>query len=86
MRNVALLFTIVGLLTVGGFAQQPTSSKAKDESELRRIESDTVKLEQQNDSSVTNSLADDWVYLGVKVLTKSDFQTNVKEMADSLFL
>jgi hypothetical protein len=61
-------------------------SKAQDESELRRIEPDTVKLEQQNDSSVTNSLADDWVYRGVKVLTKSDFQTNVKEVAESLFL
>lgn len=61
-------------------AQRQNSSKAQDESELRRIECESGKFEQQNDSSLTNLLADDWVLLGgTKVLTKSELQANVKQ-------
>jgi hypothetical protein len=78
VRNVAFLLTAAAMLLIGASAQLHNSSKAQDERELRRIESETAKLEQQNDSSVTNPLADDWVYLGAKVLTKGNFQATVK--------
>ena len=80
MRNVALLFVAMGVLTIGAFAQLQNSSKAQDESELRRIESESGRFEQQNDSKWTDLLADDWVLLGAtKVLTKSELQANVKQ-------
>lgn len=80
MRNVALLFVAMGVLTIGVFAQLQNSSKAQDESELRGIESESGKFEQQNDSKLTDLLADDWVLLGgKKVLTKSELQANVKQ-------
>ena len=79
MRNAAFLFAVAGLLTIGASAQPQNSSKAQDESELRRIESETAKFEQQNDSSMTDLLANDWVGLGAKVLTKGELQANVKQ-------
>jgi hypothetical protein len=72
VRNVAFLFAVAGLLTIGASAQLQNSSKAQDESELRRIESEAAKFEQQNDSSMADLLADDWVLLGTKVLTKTE--------------
>src|ERR1700680_5083841 len=72
------LLAVAGLLTIGAPARLQNSSNRQDESELRRIESETAKFEQQNDPLVTDLLADDWVGLGAKVLTKSEFQTNVK--------
>jgi len=77
--NIASLFAAVGLLTVAALSQLPKSSKAQDENELRKIESETSKFEQQNDSSIMGLLADDWVYLGARVLTKSEFGANVKQ-------
>ena len=80
MRNVALLFLGMGVLTIGAFAQLQNSSKAQDESELRRIESESGKFEQQNDSKWADLLADDSIFLGgTKVLTKSELQANVKQ-------
>ena len=79
MRNAAFLFAVAGLLTIGVSAQLQNSSKAQDENELRRIESETAKFEQQNASSTTDLIADDWVGLGAKVLTKSELQANVKQ-------
>jgi hypothetical protein len=74
VRNVAFVFAVAGLLVIGASAQPQNSSKAQDESELRRIESETAKFEQQNASSMTDLLADDWVGLGAKVLTKGEFK------------
>jgi hypothetical protein len=71
--NIGSLFAAVGLLTVAALSQLPNSSKAQDENELRKIESETAKFEQQNDSSIMGLLADDWVYRGARVLTKSEF-------------
>jgi hypothetical protein len=79
MRNVAFLFAVAGLLTLGASSQLQNSSKTQDEDELRRIESETAKFEQLNDSSMTDLIADDWVGLGAKVLTKRDLQANVKQ-------
>jgi hypothetical protein len=73
-------FAVMGVLTIGAFAQLQNSSKAQDESELRRIESDSGKFEQQNDSKWMDLLADDWILLGgTKVLAKSELQANVKQ-------
>jgi hypothetical protein len=79
VRNVVFLFAAAGLLTIAVSPQLQNSSKAQDESELLSIESETAKFEQQNDSSKMDLLADDWVGLGAKVLTKSEFQANVKQ-------
>ena len=80
MRNVALLFVAMGVLTIGAFAQLQNSSKAQDESELRRIESESGRFEQQNDSKWTDLLADDWVLLlNNKNLTKTELQASVKQ-------
>ena len=80
MRNVVFLFAVAGLLTIGGSAQLQSSPKGQDESELRRIESETIKFEQQNDSKWTDLLADDWILLGnKKSLTKTELQANVKQ-------
>jgi hypothetical protein len=79
VRKAAFLLAVAGLLTIGASAQLQNSSKAQDESELRRIEAETAKSEQQNASSTTDLLANDWVGLGAKVLTKSELQANVKQ-------
>jgi hypothetical protein len=79
VRNVAFVFAVAGLLAIGASAQLQNYSKAQDESELRRIEAETAKFEQQNAWSTTDLLADDWVGLGAKVLTKSELQANVKQ-------
>jgi hypothetical protein len=80
LRNVAFLLAVAGLLTIRVSAQPQNSSKAQDESELRRIESETAKFEQQNDSKWTDLLADDWVLLeNNKNLTKTELQANVKQ-------
>jgi hypothetical protein len=77
---VAFLFAVAGLLTIGSSAQLQNSSQVQDESELRRIESETAKFEQQNDSKWTDLLADDWVLLGNKTnLTKTELRANVKQ-------
>lgn len=80
MRNLFFLFAVAGLLTIGMSAQVQDSSKAQDESELRRIESDGATFEQQNDSKMTDSLAEDWILLGnKKALTKTELRANVKQ-------
>ncbi len=80
MKRVAVLFGAAGLLALGAFVKSQGATKGQDEQELRRIESETAKFEQQNESSNMGSLADDWVFLGAKkVLSKREFQENVKQ-------
>ena len=79
MRNILRLFAAVALLAVAAHSQLQHFSKTQDEEELRSIESKTAECEQRNDSSIMNFLADDWVFLGTKVLTKSEFVANVKQ-------
>ena len=79
MQRIAVLFGTAGLLAIGAFVQSRGATKGQDEQELRRIESETAKFEQQNEPSNMGSLADDWVWLGgKKALSKSEFQENVK--------
>jgi hypothetical protein len=79
MRRVVVLFGGTGFLAMAAFVQSHGRSKGQDEQETWRIESETAKFEQQNDPSKMGSLADDWVWLGgKKVMSKSEFQENVK--------
>ncbi len=79
MKRVVVLFGAAGLLALGAFVKSQGATKGQDEQELRRIESETAKFEQQNEPSRMGSLADDWVFLGSKkVLSKREFQENVK--------
>ena len=80
MRGVVVLFCTAGLLAAGALVQSHGATKSQDEQELRRIESENSRFEQQNDPSNMGSLADDWVWLaGKKVLSKSEFKENVKQ-------
>ncbi len=80
MRRIAVLLGVAGLLAVATLIQGRAATKGQDEQELRKIESETARFEQQNESSNMGSLADDWILLGgKKVLTKREFQENVKQ-------
>ena len=78
MRKTIGLLAATGLLVAVAFAQSQRASKTQDEQTLRKIESQTAQIEQANDVSKMGALADDWVLLGRKILSKSEFQQNVK--------
>ncbi len=79
MRRIAVLLSVAGLLAMAAFLQGRAATKGQDEQELRQIESETARFEQQNDSAGMGSLAEDWVCLGSKkTLSKAEFQENVK--------
>ena len=65
------------------FYFQPLLSKPAEEKELRRIEAETARLEQQNDTALAKFLADDWVCFGARTLSKKEFIENVKSNLDS---
>ena len=77
MKKIVALLGAAGLFVALAFAQNQSAARAKDEQSLRKIESETADLEQQNDSSKMGALADDWVYLGRKVLSKSEFEQSL---------
>jgi ketosteroid isomerase-like protein len=78
MRIIAP-FMVAGILLFASSSQAQTS----DEKELRRIETETAKLEQQNDTSLAKFLADDWVCVGpARNLSKKEFVQNVKHNLD----
>lgn len=74
MRIVAILF-LVGLFLS---ASEVRAQSTNDEKELRKIESETARLERQNDSALAKFLADDWVCVGSRGLSKKEFVENVK--------
>jgi hypothetical protein len=80
MRGAVVLVGAVGLVAVATLIQSRAATKGQDEQELRKIESETARFEQRNEPSNMGSLADDWVWLGgKKVLSKREFQENVKQ-------
>jgi hypothetical protein len=83
MQKVIGLFACAGLLGVFALGQDRVTPKGQDEQTLRKIESETAQSEQANDASKMGALADDWVYLGRKVLSKSEFQQNIKRNGPS---
>ena len=71
------------VLTAGLFLSTPSIrsqvvSGSSDEQALRKIEAETAKLEQQNDSGLEKFLSDDWVCAGSRALSKKQFIENVK--------
>lgn len=79
MRNTFVLLSTVGVLAVVAVAQSQKAANTQDEQQLRKIEAETGKFEQQNDSSKMDLLADDWLAAGsAKVLSKKEFEENVK--------
>ena len=73
MRTVVMIFLAAMLLSASSIGAQTT-----DEKELRRIETETARLEQKNDVGLAKFLADDWVLAGAKGLSKKEFIENVK--------
>jgi hypothetical protein len=55
------------------------------EKELRRIEAETARLEQQNDTSLVKFIADDWVCVNParSSISKSEFIQNMKHNLDT---
>jgi len=77
MRLSAALL-VSGLLLAATVIQSQVTSVSSDEQALRKIEAETARLEQQNDSGLEKFLSDDWVCAGSRALSKKQFIENVK--------
>jgi len=78
MKKSLVVLVGAGIL-LGVFASRfAVSAKSSDEAEILRIEKQTALGEQQNDVSVMHLFAEDYIAAGVKVLTKKQFEENVK--------
>ncbi len=77
MRRLSML-SIATFLFVALAVQAQDSRPAADERELRRIEAKTAEMEQENNPGIEKYLADDWVCVGLRVLSKRQFLQNVK--------
>jgi|SRR5215467_3398592 len=70
---------IATVLFVATFVFAASSqAQTADEKELKRIELETARLEQQNDVGLGKYLADDWVCVGMRNLSKTEFLQSVK--------
>ena len=78
MRTVGI-FLLAGIF----FSTSSVQGQTAEEKELRRIEAETARLEQQNDTSLAKFLADDWVCVGARTLSKKEFIENVKRNLDT---
>jgi ketosteroid isomerase-like protein len=79
MKNLKLL----ALVAMLGFAAMARSQGTSDDLALRQIEAETGRLEQKNDTSIAKYLADDWVCVGARALSKREFIANVKSNLDT---
>ena len=77
MRAYSALL-IAGFLLVPYSIPVDVATGNSDEQALRKIEAETVRLEQQNSPDIEKLLADDWVCSGPRMLTKKEFVENVK--------
>jgi ketosteroid isomerase-like protein len=72
-------FLVIGLFLATPSLQSQNVTQSADEKELRGIETETAKLEQQNDSALAKFFAKDCIYVGpTRVLSKSEFVENIK--------
>jgi len=78
MRSIEI-FLLAGIFFSASYAQPQTA----EEKELQRIEVETARLEQQNDTALAKFLADDWVCVGARTLSKKEFIENVKRNLDT---
>ena len=69
-----LLAVVAGVLFSVPFVRAQTN----DEEELARIEAQTSRLEQRNDTTLAKYLADDWICVGARSLTKGRFIQNLQ--------
>jgi hypothetical protein len=72
--RIIVAFVIAGIL----FPASPLQAQISEENELRRIETEIARLEQQNDPALAKFLADDWVCVGTRGLSKKEFIEKVK--------
>jgi len=72
---------VAGILLFASSSQAQTN----DEKGLRRIEAETARLEQQNDTSLVKFIADDWVCVNPArgSISKSEFIQNMKHNLDT---
>lgn len=70
-----LLVVLAGVL----FSVPSVRAQTNDEEELARIEGQTSRLEQRNDTTLAKYLADDWVCFGARNLTKEQFIQNLQQ-------
>jgi len=70
-----LLVVVAGVL----FSAPSVRAQTNDEEELARIEGQTSRLEQRNDTTLAKYLADDWVCVGARSLTKGQFIQNLQK-------
>src|SRR5215467_7862250 len=73
MRAIATVL-FVATFVLAAWSQAQTT----DEKELKRIELETARLEQQSDVGLGKYLAEDWVCVGMRNLSKTEFLQNVK--------
>ena len=78
MRTVGI-FLLAGIF----FSAPSVQAQTAEERELRRIEAEIARLEQQNDTALAKFLADDWVCVGARTLSKREFIENVKRNLDT---
>jgi hypothetical protein len=76
MRPYSTLLVAVSFFVVPSVNCQTAPGAA--EQELLRIERETARLEQQNDVSLAKHLANDWVLVGPRRVSKAEFIQNVK--------
>ena len=69
-----LLVVVAGVL----FSVPSVRAQTNDEEELARIEGQMSRLEQRNDTTLAKYLADDWVCVGARSLTKEQFIQNLQ--------
>ena len=73
--RILLAVAVAGLL----FSTPSVRAQTNDEEELARIEGQTLRLEQRNDTTLAKYLADDWVCVGARSLTKEQFIQNLQK-------
>jgi hypothetical protein len=72
-----LLVIVAGVLFSAPSVRAQTNDN--DQEELKRIEGQTSRLEQGNDTTLAKYLADDWVCVGARSLTKGQFIQNLQK-------
>lgn len=75
-----LVLALLAMLVLAAIVRPQGTS---DDVALRRIEAETGRLEQKNDTSIAEYFADDWVCVGARTLSKKEFIANVKSNLDT---
>src|SRR5438445_11395565 len=72
-------FLAIGLFLATPSLETQNVIQSADEKELRGIETETAKLEQQNDSAHANFLEKDWICVGpTRELSKTEYEESIK--------